>query len=130
MIRNLTNGGQMSLHRDVPLIATSSITGWDDGSLLHHQDDRPLRRPCTVNRPFGHNESLLLAKLNTSILQVNDEAALENKEKLVIVLVLVPVIFALHDPETDYRIIHLAQRLVVPASLGTRRYQGGDIDHL
>jgi hypothetical protein len=43
--------------------------------------------------------------------------------------VLVPMVLALHDAETDDGIVHLAQRLVVPA-VGTRIYQRGDVNQL
>ena len=68
------------------------------------------------------NEALLMPKLNTSLLEVDNETALKDKEKLVVVVVFVPVVFALHDPETNDRIVYLTQRLVVPG-VGTGRDQ-------
>ena len=43
------------------------------------------------------------------------KATFEDKEELVIVVVLMPVILALQDTQPDNRIVDLAQRLVVPA---------------
>jgi hypothetical protein len=68
-----------------------------------------------VNNTLRDNEALLLIKLDTSILKVDDKTTLKDKEELVVAIVFVPVIFALHDAKTNDRIIHLAQRLVVPA---------------
>ena len=74
-------------------------------------------------------EALLLSKFDASALKVDDEAAFKNKEKFVVVIVFVPVIFPLHDAETNDRIVHLAQCLVVPA-VGTRGDQRGHVDEL
>ena len=75
------------------------------------------------------NKALSLSKLDASILEIDDETTFEDKEELVVVVVFVPVILALHDAEPNDRIVHLAQRLVVPA-VGTRRDQRGHVNQL
>jgi len=75
------------------------------------------------------HEALSLGKLDASLLEIDNETAFKNKEELVVVVVLVPMVLALHDAETDDRIVHMAQRLVVPA-VGTRIYQRGDVNQL
>ena len=75
-----------------------------------------------MNDAFGHNKALLLSKLDTSILEINDETTVKDKEEFVVIVVFVPVVFALHDAEANDRIVHLTQRLVVPG-VGTGRHQ-------
>src|SRR5262245_15310132 len=52
--------------------------------------------------------------------EIDDEVPVKDKEELVIVVVLVPVVFALHHAQTDHGVVHLAQRLVVPLVLYLR----------
>ena len=54
-------------------------------------------------------------------LQVNQEAAFHHIEELVLVVVLVPVVLTLHDPEPDNGIVDLAERLIEPLIGDTRR---------
>ena len=61
-----------------------------------------------MNDALRDNKPLLLRKLDTSILEINDKATVENKEELIVVVVFVPVILALHDAETNDRTVHLA----------------------
>ena len=74
--------------------------------------------------PAGNHEPLPGSKLYDSPwqavvirLKIDDEKALEDKEELVIGIVLMPVIFSLHDPEPHDGIVHLAEGLVIPLIL-------------
>lgn len=80
-----------------------------------------------MNDALRDHKALSLSKLDASLLEVDNETAFKNKEELVVVVVLVPMVLALHDAETDDRIVHLAQRLVVPA-VGTRIHQRGHVN--
>lgn len=51
------------------------------------------------------------------------------EEELVVVLVFVPVIFALHDSEPDDGVVDLGERLVVPL-IATVGDEVGDVDDL
>ena len=62
-----------------------------------------------------YDKTLLPAKLDASILEVYEEATVEDKEELVVVVVLVPVILTLQDAQPNHRVVDLAQRLVIPA---------------
>jgi len=53
-------------------------------------------------------------KVDRLALQINKEMPVENKEELVVGVMLVPVVLALHDSQTDYRVVYPAERLVVP----------------
>jgi hypothetical protein len=68
-----------------------------------------------VNHTLGDDKSLPGLQINGPVFQVDDEVPLEYEEEFVVVVVLVPVIFALQDTQSNNRIIHLTQRLVVPA---------------
>jgi len=63
---------------------------------------------------FGNDESLLWLQINRAIFEIDDKVPLQDKEKLVVIVMFVPVIFALHDPQANNGVVHLAKRLVVP----------------
>lgn len=69
-----------------------------------------------MDDPLWHDKSLPGLKLNGLLLKVDDEATLKNKEKLIVIVVLVPVVFALHHTQTNYGVIDLAQSLIEPLS--------------
>jgi len=61
-----------------------------------------------VNEPSGHYIALLWLQVYGLTLKVNDEVSIENKEKFVVIVMLMPVVLALHNSKPYYRIIHLA----------------------
>ena len=65
------------------------------------------RTPLVTTKPCP-------GQLDGAVFEVDDESTLDHVEELVEVIVLVPVIFALDDAEPDDRVVHLAERLVVP----------------
>ena len=48
--------------------------------------------------PFRHDETLPRSKINNLVFQIDQEMAVENKEELIDVIMLVPVVFALQTP--------------------------------
>src|SRR3954452_9736725 len=76
--------------------------------------------------PRNH-KSLARLEVDRSALEIDDEVSVEHKKELIVLVVLVPVILALHDAETDHGVVDLAERLVVPA-IGARADQSGHID--
>ncbi len=81
-----------------------------------------------MHHTFGNHESLQGLQVDRSVLEVDDEMSLEDEKELVVIVVLVPVIFALHHPDADHRVVHFAQRLVVPL-VAALRDEGGNIHH-
>ena len=61
------------------------------------------------HKPFEH------LQVDRAILEIDDEVPPQYEEEFVVVIMLVPMIFALHDTQTDDRVVHFAQGLVVPA---------------
>ena len=92
-----------------------------------HEDYRALWRSSAMNDAFRNDKALPFRKFDALILEIDDEAAFEHKEKFVVVVVLVPMIFTLHDAKANHRIIDPTQGLVVPL-VGTRGYQGRHVD--
>ncbi len=80
-----------------------------------------------MHDPFGHDKALVGVQFNRALFHFDDKAPLQNKEKLIVVIVLVPVILALHDAEPHNRIIDLAQSLIIPRVIA-RFYQRGHIN--
>src|SRR5688572_15042810 len=78
---------------------------------------------------LGDHESLPRLELNGVNLQVDQESPFNYIEKFIKVIVLVPVVFAFHNPEPNDRVIHAAQRLVVPL-VSARRDESRDVDYL
>src|SRR5207244_2627069 len=94
--------------------AALRITGRNDGGGFHHQNDCSIRGAGAMPDAFGNDKSLLWLQINRAIFEIDDKMSLQNKEKLIVVVMFVPVVFALHDPEANDGIVHLAQRLVIP----------------
>ena len=46
---------------------------------------------------FGNDKSLLWPQINRAIFKIDDEVPLQDEEELVVVVMFVPVVFALHD---------------------------------
>ncbi len=63
---------------------------------------------------LGHDETLSGIELDGTVFKVDEQLALDDVEKLVVHIVLVPVILTLKNAQANNRIIHLAERLVVP----------------
>ncbi|MEP6607957.1 MAG: hypothetical protein ABJA83_04700 [Burkholderiaceae bacterium] len=70
-----------------------------------------------MKHALWNHEALSRLKVNGSVFKVDDEVAVQDKKELIVADVLVPVVFALHHPESDDRPIHLTERLVVPRVL-------------
>ena len=67
-----------------------------------------------VLRVPGDGEALAGIELDGAVFEVDQEAALDDEEELVLAVVLVPVELAVQDAEADDAIVHPAERLVVP----------------
>jgi hypothetical protein len=105
------------------------VAGGNDCRRLDHENYGALGSACAVNDTFRDDEALLSIELDTSIFKIDDETTLKDKEELVVISVFVPVILTLHYAKSNDRIVHLAQRLVVPA-VGTRGDQRGYVNQL
>ena len=66
---------------------------------------------------FGNNRALPRTKFDCAAFEINQQFALDNIEKFVVVVMLVPVVFALHNTETNDRAVHPAEGLVIPLVL-------------
>src|SRR5512143_252160 len=66
-------------------------------------------------------------EIDHAIAQVNQEVTANDVEELVLSVVLVPMVLALDDTETDNGVVDLAESLVVPRDAAGLD-QGGDID--
>src|SRR4051794_28952365 len=63
------------------------------------------------------DKSLSRRKLDRAVFKVNQQLTINNIKEFVLLLVVVPMILTLYNPEPDDRIIHLAESLVVPREL-------------
>ena len=63
---------------------------------------------------FGHDETLPPSKIDNAIFEIDQETPVQNEKEFINVLMLVPVVFALHHRQPHDRVVHLAKRLVVP----------------
>jgi len=68
-----------------------------------------------VPNAFRDHEALTWSELDYAIFQIHDEAALDDVEELIFVVVMMPMVVALlEDAESHDRVVHLAQGLIVP----------------
>ena len=84
-----------------------------------------MQRPGPMQDAFRDHHSLARIQFDGAAFEVDEQAAIGDVEEFVIVVVLVPVIFALDDTEPYYGIVHLAERLVVPLELASFRERLG-----
>src|SRR5271156_4598642 len=90
-----------------------------------------MRRAGAMDHSLGNDKSLSWIELYRSVLQVNEQTAVDDVEELIIGIMLVPVILTFEDAKPNHGVIHLAQRLVIPLefasigkSLGIDNFQG------
>jgi hypothetical protein len=72
-----------------------------------------------------NDETLIGQKFNRSTFEVDDELSTQYEEELIVVVVFVPVVFALHHAQAHYRVVYPTECLVVPLvrdGLGQRRH--------
>jgi len=65
-------------------------------------------------RALGNGDPLLRFQLDGAVTQVDEQLPFEYKKELVVIVVLVPVIFTLHDAEAHHAVIHLGEGLIEP----------------
>ena len=53
-----------------------------------------------MDHAFRHDESLERPQIDRTVLEIDDEMAFEDEEELIVIVMLVPVILALQNPET------------------------------
>src|ERR1700730_3540654 len=75
--------------------------GRNDASILYHEDNGPLKSPSTMYYPLWNNDTLPRGEFQGSILKINEKLSFDNVEKLVLLIVLMPMIFTLHHANTN-----------------------------
>ena len=82
-----------------------------------------------MHHALGDDEALLGIEGDRAVLQIDEELAGNDVEELVIGVMLMPVILALNDSETNDRFVDAAQSLVVPGEFAVSD-ERPDVDHL
>jgi hypothetical protein len=67
-----------------------------------------------MQHAFGHDITFPWLKVDRFAFEVDDEVTVQHKEELVVIVVLVPVILALHDAQADDGLVDATERLVAP----------------
>ena len=67
-----------------------------------------------MRHTLWNDEALIGQELDRSPLEIHDEPTAQDVEKLIVIVVFVPMVLALHDAEPHNGVVHLAQRLIVP----------------
>src|SRR5918992_3378067 len=93
------------------------VAGRHDARPLEHEDHGPLRRPRPVNDTSRDGEPLPGQELNATafLFEVDEEAPVHHIEELVLLIVVLPVEFPLHDAKSDDAVVYAAERLIVPS---------------
>src|SRR5271163_3968776 len=92
----------------------NSVAGWDNPGILDHENHGALRSAGAMQGPSWHHKALARMKLHDALFQVNQQLALDHIEELVVLVMFVPVIFALDDGHAHNGLIDLAERKVEP----------------
>ena len=61
-----------------------------------------------------HDEALPRRKIDNTTFEIDEETAIDHVKEFIQLLMLMPVIFALDNPEPHDRVVYLAKRLVPP----------------
>src|SRR5262249_59034691 len=89
---SITRKNRMGADAIVPAAPEGSgVPGRHDARAFHHEDDRPLRRPRAMDHALGHHEPLTRTQLHRALFQIDEKATLHDVEKLILVVVLVPM---------------------------------------
>jgi hypothetical protein len=70
-----------------------------------------------MHYPFRNRKPLSRCELDRLAFQVDYETPLDHVKELILLVVFMPVEFALHDAEPYDAVVHSAQRLVIPRVL-------------
>src|SRR6516165_2461604 len=105
----------------------SRVARRDNCRRLDHEDDAFFGCPRAMHYALWDDKALIGQELDRSLLEIDYESAAQDVEKLIIIVVLVPVVLALHYAEPHDGIVHPAKRLIVPL-VGDRLCQLIDID--
>lgn len=82
-----------------------------------------------MHDPLRNYDRLAGSQVEATIFEVDQQLAADHVEKFIFVVVFVPMIFAVDNSEADDRLVHFAQRLVIPR-IGAGIDETGDIHHL
>ena len=78
---------------------------------------------------FWHHKTLLRHQFYNFVFKIYKELALENEKEFVIIIMLVPMVLALHDSKSNHRIVNFGKSLVVPL-IGACFDQSWDVNQL
>ena len=92
-----------------------------DSCVFDHQHYGSALGTRAMHNPPWNNKSLSRRNLDRAVFKVNQQLTFNDVEELVVFVMPMPVIFPLHHAEADYRIIYLAESLVVPPELASVR---------
>lgn len=67
-----------------------------------------------MTHTLRHDEALPRRKINDPIFKIDQKSPIEHEKEFINVVVFMPMILALYNGHPDHRIVHLANRLVVP----------------
>jgi hypothetical protein len=84
---------------------------------FYHEDRRSFGRSGTVHDPSRNRVTLVWPKGYRPTFQIDQELALQDKEKFIFLIVFVPMEFSLHQAQANDTVIHLAKGLVIPRLL-------------
>lgn len=90
------------------------VSGRNDALVLDHQHHRFHIRPRLVDDALGDGDALVGAEGEGFVFEVDIEQPAQDKEELIVIVMLVPVVFALDDAHADAGVVDDAERLVEP----------------
>ena len=92
----------------------ASVPRRNDSGVFDHEDYRAFPGARAVQGAFGDDKTLSWCKVNGLAFQIDQQSTFDHIKEFIITFVFVPVIFAFYNAHPHHRLVHLAQRLVVP----------------
>lgn len=90
------------------------IPGWLNRARFHHKYNRSLGRSGAMHHPSRYGYALMGIQFNRSLFRIDEQLSLDDKKEFIVVIMLVPVVFSLDDPQPHYALVHPGQRLIEP----------------
>src|SRR5262245_29938739 len=100
-------------------VGANSVSGRNDTRALDQENRGALRRARAMMGALRYHEPLPRRQLDAAAFEIDEQPSFDDVEELVLVVVMVPVVFALDHAQAHHRFVDLAQRLVPPAVRAT-----------
>jgi hypothetical protein len=101
-------------HRDRYVQPGTLVPSGADAGVFDHEDYGATGSSGAVDYSAGDDEGLAGIELDGLVFEIDEELAFDGEEELVVIVVLVPVVFAFDNADADDGVVDHAKGLVEP----------------